>query len=183
MYIYICPFYINSTLYIHAMYSPRYKLVYIPSILISTINNIYIYIHFISVTYPSYIQRYTYIYVHYYIYTHYIHYIHICYFCLYVHIYINIYIYIFTYPSNIHHISIIYYIYTQTLHMSVHHSAYIIYTRYPLWWDTQPRQALCFLRGAAMASLEANVVLCSAAVSACGTGQDATSRGKNLGKA
>ena len=165
------------------MYSPRYKLVYIPSILISTINNIYIYIHFISVTYPSYIQRYTYIYIctllH--IYPLYSLYPYLLFLTICPYIYI--YKYIFTYPSNIHHISIIYYIYTQTLHMSVHHSAYIIYTRYPLWWDTQPRQALCFLRGAAMASLEANVVLCSAAVSACGTGQDATSRGKNLGKA
>lgn len=105
------------------MYSPRYKLVYIPRILISTINNIYIYtstsyplhIHHISKNVHIYIYTLLHIYPLYSLYP-YLLFLTIC-----------PYIYIFTYPSIIHHISIIYYIYTQTLHMSVHHSAYIIY--------------------------------------------------------
>ena len=47
-------------------------------------------------------------------------------------------------------------------------------------WDSQPfRQALCFL---AASELEANVVLCSAAISACGTGQDARNKSENHGE-
>ena len=133
VYIYICPFYINSTLYIHAMYSPRYKLVYIPRILISTINNIYIYVYiYTSTSYPLHIHHiskdiYIYINTLLHIYPLYSLYPYLLFLtiCPYIYIYIHIHQLSITYP--------LYTIHTRKLYIClciIVHTSYIPGTHY-----------------------------------------------------